>query len=116
MKGVKAALNAAGKTEAQYSSFEAGQQSYAETIDAVTASGADLACALNHAVHVPALQPRHLKAANPHAIMISADPTGAARCTRLADRDRGNRAQRDLAPHVRGDRSPSEDGPRTRRA
>ena len=73
VEGVKAELNEAGKSEALISAFEADQESYADTIEKITAAGADVVYAVSNAVNDAALLTRQLKEKLPNATMISAD-------------------------------------------
>ena len=71
--GVKSELNAAGKSEALFISFEADQKSYVTTIDAVVNAGADVVYVVGNAVNDVALLTRQLKEVVPSAVVISAD-------------------------------------------
>lgn len=73
VEGVKAELNAAGKQEALFVSFESDQESYAATIANVIAAQADVVYAVSNGVNDVALLTRQLKEVMPTAVLISAD-------------------------------------------
>ncbi|MEE9334739.1 MAG: branched-chain amino acid ABC transporter substrate-binding protein [Granulosicoccaceae bacterium] len=73
VEGVKAELNAAGKSEVLLSAFEADKESYANSIQEIIAAGADVVYAVSNAVNDAALLTRQLKEKLPNATMISAD-------------------------------------------
>jgi branched-chain amino acid transport system substrate-binding protein len=73
VEGVKAELNAAGKKEALFATFEADQESYSAVIAEVVAAGAGVIYAVSNGVNDAALLTRQLKEVMPDVVMISAD-------------------------------------------
>lgn len=73
VEGVKAELNAGGKQEVLFTTFEGDQESYSATIEEVVAAGADVIYAVSNGVNDAALLTRQAKEVMPDVVMISAD-------------------------------------------
>ncbi|MEO1536225.1 MAG: branched-chain amino acid ABC transporter substrate-binding protein [Pseudomonadota bacterium] len=72
-EGVKAALNTNGVAEVLFAEFAADQVNYATTVERLVAAKADVVYATSNAVNDIALMIRQFKAAQPGAILVSAD-------------------------------------------
>ncbi len=73
VEGVRRELENAGKIPDLFIQFKPNQKSYVDTIEDVTAAGADVVYAVSNAVNDAALLTRQLKAKLSGATMISAD-------------------------------------------